>query len=138
MSMYQCQACFGYQEEMLDLNNGCGAQVQCFCFTLQELFVQYLIKQNLVVIPDDADLEDAMMELGGGQEVVQISDDVELEDAMMDLGQEVGASCSFDGFDREILADYDSQLYQLPEEDDINTGFPDWLFDDSCDQDYKF
>ena len=137
MSLYQCQACFDYQEEMLDLNNGCGAQVPCFCYTLQELFAQYLVKQNIVVIPDDPELESAMMELG--EEVVSMLDDVELEGAMMELGDvTMDLDGEFDGFDREILEGYDSQLYQLPEELDIEHDSLKWLLGGAFNSDYNF
>ena len=59
--MYQCQECFNYQEELLDLNNGCGHQIPCFCFSPEELFAQHLARQNIVNMPDDSQLEEAMM-----------------------------------------------------------------------------
>ena len=90
-------------------------------------------------IPDDPELESAMMELG--EEVVDIPDDVELEDAMMDLDGELVIdynNFSMEGFDREILEDYNSQLYQLPEEMDIEDDFLKWLLGDGCDTEYGF
>ena len=59
--MYHCQACFNYQEELLDLDNGCG-QVPCFCFSPEELMAQHLARQWLIDMPNDSELENAMLE----------------------------------------------------------------------------
>ena len=122
MSIYQCQACLDYQEELLDLNNGCGPQVVCFCFTSQELLAQYLLKQNLVDIPDDEELESAMMELGGDDVEMEDSVDEDLVGALPDVNVGILAdpvNDLMDGFDREILEDYNSQLYQFTHGEDL-------------------
>ena len=123
--MYQCQACFNYQEELLDLGNGCG-QVPCFCFSPEELMVQHLARQSIVDLPDDAELEDGMMTLDISilTQATDVMDDEDVdfvaepvikpeESVVMEEEQREENVLSMDGFNREILEDYNSQLYEF-------------------------
>ena len=123
--MYQCQECFNYQEELLDLDNGCG-QVPCFCFTTDELFAQHLLRQSIVDLPDDAELEDGMMTLDISilTQATDMMDDEDVDfvaepviipegSVVMEEEQREENVLSMDGFNREILEDYNSQLYEF-------------------------
>ena len=94
----QCDDCFAEQEELLERNPGGCGQVVCWCYTEEDLVRQDEKERNWVEMPDDDDLETAMMILG----------EEEMDDDKLVIVED---SSSVDGFERELLANYNSQDY---------------------------
>ena len=99
----QCDDCFAEQEQYLLETDYNGGQVACWCYTEED------ITRKWVEMPDDEELETAMMILG----------EEDMDDDKLVIVEDLSSA---DGFERELLANYNSQDYEFAYKTDLNAA----------------
>ena len=109
MFLNQCDDFFAEQEEYLLANDYNVGQVICWCYTEEDITRQCEKERNWVEMPDDDELKTAMMILG----------EEDMDDDKLVIVED---SSSVDGFERELLANYNSQDYVFAYNTDLNAA----------------
>ena len=104
----QCDDCFAEQEELLERNPGGCGQVVCFCYIPEDDD-----DGNVDEISDDEELETAIMILGDDE------DGDMGDDALVIAVEDISAT---DGFEKELLANYQSQDYMFVYKTDLDAA----------------